>query len=449
MKVKPALAASFILSGMLFITALYSLLLQPDPEGMALFWQAGLAADMILIIGSYLFSRAASLKTVPFLALDAVICSAVLYLVYSGIIHAGLTIRRPLGMGASFDYTFFLPLLFLVCSLLCIKDALNIIYGYSARGREALVFLTVRMSAILSLLLLGGILLVIVYKGIWVINWEFLTQPHRRLGQAGGISTAIMGSFWMVIGAMIVSSPLGIGAAIYLHEYSRSQRLNRLITIAVSCLNGVPSVVFGLFGLAFLVRFFGVSLLIRLHHPGADQYSHHHPHLPGGLEERSQFFAGGEHGSGSHQVADHQKGGFALVYARDSHRRDHGGGQGQRRDGAHHVDGGDIHRHPGAYDLRHHTRLIPAGQQPGLSSPEPDLLPGGMGCGGQGLGNGSGAHSRGAGDKYAGHCGAKSLSKEDILVDAKGRINPPCIFAYFYAFSRCWRLELLAEKANS
>ncbi|MGB7544998.1 MAG: phosphate ABC transporter permease PstA [Methanothrix sp.] len=261
MKVKPALAASLILSGMLFITALYSLLLQPEPKGMALFWQAGLAADMILIIGSYLFSRAASLKTVPFLALDAVICSAVLYLVYSGIIHAGLTIRRPMGMGASFDYTFFLPLLFLVCSLLCIKDALNIIYGYSARGREALVFLAVRMSAILSLLLLGGILLVIVYKGIWVINWEFLTQPHRRLGQAGGISTAIMGSFWMVIGAMIVSSPLGIGAAIYLHEYSRSQRLNRLITIAVSCLNGVPSVVFGLFGLAFLVRFFGVSLL--------------------------------------------------------------------------------------------------------------------------------------------------------------------------------------------
>ncbi|MDD1733149.1 MAG: phosphate ABC transporter permease PstA [Methanothrix sp.] len=261
MKVKPALAASLILSGMLFITALYSLLLQPDPEIVSIFWQAGLAADMILIIGSYLFSRAASLKTVPFLALDAVICSAVLYLVYSGIIHAGFIIHRPLGMGASFDYTFFLPLLFLVCSLLCIKDALNIIYGYSARGREALVFLTVRMSAILSLLLLGGILLVIVYKGIWVINWEFLTQPHRRLGQAGGISTAIMGSFWMVIGAMIVSSPLGIGAAIYLHEYSRSQRLNRLITIAVSCLNGVPSVVFGLFGLAFLVRFFGVSLL--------------------------------------------------------------------------------------------------------------------------------------------------------------------------------------------
>ena len=261
MKIKPALAASLILSAMLFITALFSLLLQPDPERIRVFWQAALAADILLLIGSYLTSRAASIKTAPFLALDAVICAAVLYLVYSGAIHAGLAVSRPLGLGASFDYTFLLPLLILICSLLCIKDALNIIYGYSARGREALVFLAVRMSAILSMLLLGGILFVIVYKGMGAINWEFLTMPHRRLGQAGGISTAIMGSFWMVLGAMIISSPLGIGAAIYLHEYSRSQKLNRLITIAVSCLNGVPSVVFGLFGLAFLVRFFGVSLL--------------------------------------------------------------------------------------------------------------------------------------------------------------------------------------------
>ncbi|MDM7935215.1 MAG: phosphate ABC transporter, permease protein PstA, partial [Methanothrix sp.] len=261
MKIKPPLAASLLLSGMLFITALLSLLLQPHPGMLAIFWQAGLAADMILIIGSYLASRAASMKTAPFLILDMAISSSVIYLVYSGVIHAGFSLHRPLGLGASFDYTFLLPLLILICSLLCIKDALNIIYGYSARGREALVFLAVRMSAVLSLILLGGILFAIVYKGIWAINWEFLTEPHRRLGQAGGISTAIMGSFWMVLGAMIVSSPLGIGAAIYLHEYSRSQRLNRLITIAVSCLNGVPSVVFGLFGLAFLVRFFGVSLL--------------------------------------------------------------------------------------------------------------------------------------------------------------------------------------------
>ncbi|HQE96871.1 MAG TPA: phosphate ABC transporter permease PstA [Methanothrix sp.] len=261
MKIKPTLALSLILSAMLLLTALFSLLLQPDPERIRIFWLAGLAANILLLIGSYLTSRAASMKTALFLALDVAICSAVLYLIYSGAIHAGFSLRRPLGLGASFDDTFLLPLLILICSLLCIKDALNIIYDYSARGREALVFLAVRMSAILSMLLLGGILFAIIYKGIWAINLEFLTMPHRRLGQAGGISTAIMGSFWMVLGAMIISSPLGIGAAIYLHEYSRSQKFNRLITIAVSCLNGVPSVVFGLFGLAFLVRFFGVSLL--------------------------------------------------------------------------------------------------------------------------------------------------------------------------------------------
>jgi len=119
-------------------------------------------------------------------------------------------------------------------------------------------------------------------------------------------------------------------------------------------------------------------------------------------------------------MADHQEGGAALGHARHTYRCDNGSGQGQRGDGAHHVDGGDIHRHTGAYDLWHHPRPLPAGQQPGLPSPESDLLFGGLGCGGQGLGNGTGAHSRGAGDQYAGHSGAKPLPKEDIMVKEEG-----------------------------
>jgi phosphate transport system permease protein len=261
MKIKPALAASLVISAFLFVSSIACLVLQPELEELAPIWQACILASPLLIVLSYLISRAVSLKTVPFLALDVLICAAILFLMHSGTLHTGFVIRRPLGVGASFDYAFILPLLVFFASLLCIKDALNIFHGYSARGREALVFLAVKLSAVLSLLLLGGILFIIIYKGIWVINWDFLTTPHRRLGQAGGISTAIMGSLWMVLGAMIVSSPLGIGAAIYLHEYSKNQTFNRLITIAVSCLNGVPSVVFGLFGLAFLVKFFGVSLL--------------------------------------------------------------------------------------------------------------------------------------------------------------------------------------------
>ncbi len=261
MKIMPTLAASLAISAFLFVTSLAGLILQPDLEVLAFVWFVCLIVSLLLIIVSCLLSGAASLKSPTYLAVDILICSAILFLIYSGTLHAGFVIVRPLGMGASFDYAFILPLLTFFASLLCIKDALNIIYEFSARGREAMVFLAVKLSAVLSLLLLGGILFIIIYKGIGVIDWEFLTTPHRRLGQAGGISTAILGSLWMVLGAMIVSSPLGIGAAIYLHEYSKSQRLNRLITIAVSCLNGVPSVVFGLFGLAFLVTYFGVSLL--------------------------------------------------------------------------------------------------------------------------------------------------------------------------------------------
>jgi len=263
MRIMSTFVASIAISALLFVTSITCLLLQPDIEEISQFWQAGLAINVLLIILSYLISpsRKDPRRTAPFLVLDTLICSAIIFLMYSGILHTGFIIRRPLGVGASFDYSFILSLLFLMASMLLIKDALNIVYGYSARGREALVFLAVRLSAVLSLLLLGGILFIIIYNGIGVISWEFLTTPHRRLGQAGGISTAIMGSLWMVLGAMVVSSPLGIGAAIYLHEYSRSLKLNRIITIAVSCLNGVPSVVFGLFGLAFLVSFFGISLL--------------------------------------------------------------------------------------------------------------------------------------------------------------------------------------------
>jgi phosphate transport system permease protein len=261
MRIKPTIMVSLAISAFLFVSSIACLILQPKLEAIEPIWESCLLICPLLILISYLSSKAISRKNLRFLVLDLLICEAILFLAYSGGLNPDFVIKRPFGLAASFDYEFILPLLVFFASMLCIKDAINIVYGFSARGRETLVFLAVRLSAILSLLLLGGILFIIIYKGIWVIDWQFLTTPHRRLGQAGGISTAIMGSLWMVLGAMIVSSPLGIGAAIYLHEYSKSQRLNRLITIAVSCLNGVPSVVFGLFGLAFLVTVFGVSLL--------------------------------------------------------------------------------------------------------------------------------------------------------------------------------------------
>jgi phosphate transport system permease protein len=261
MRITSALAVSMAASSIVFVSSIVYLIFQPAPGTIAPIWQAALSITVITIAASALLERNISPRRRLALAADLAFIMAVVILSAAGVLNSGYAIVRPLGIGASFSYSFILPVLMLAASILGFKDSINVLYGYSQKGREILVFMAIRLSAVFALTILGGILLIIIYKGIGIMSWAFLTEPHRRLGQEGGISTAIVGSLWMVLGAMIVSAPLGIGAAIYLNEYSKNASLNRLITIAVGCLNGVPSVVFGLFGLAFLVTFFGVSLL--------------------------------------------------------------------------------------------------------------------------------------------------------------------------------------------
>ena len=85
----------------------------------------------------------------------------------------------------------------------------------------------------------------------------------QRPGACGGIFPAIVGTFYLVIGAILIALPLGMGTAIYLIEYTKESGITRFIRTAVDLLNGTPSIVFGLFGLAFLVYFlnFGVSMI--------------------------------------------------------------------------------------------------------------------------------------------------------------------------------------------
>jgi phosphate transport system permease protein len=103
----------------------------------------------------------------------------------------------------------------------------------------------------------------VAWKGAPAISWEFLTQMPRDGMRAGGILPAIVGTFWLTIGTAIVSVPLGIGAAIYLAEYAPESRWTRTIRVAIINLAGIPSVVFGLFGLGLFVLFlrFGTSIL--------------------------------------------------------------------------------------------------------------------------------------------------------------------------------------------
>lgn len=100
-------------------------------------------------------------------------------------------------------------------------------------------------------------------EGIPGISLEFLTAMPRDGMRAGGIFPAIIGTFWLTLGTAIVAVPLGVGAAIYLSEYAPDNRVTRTIRIAIINLAGIPSVVYGLFGLGLFVLFlqFGTSIL--------------------------------------------------------------------------------------------------------------------------------------------------------------------------------------------
>jgi len=104
---------------------------------------------------------------------------------------------------------------------------------------------------------------IIIQKGLPAINWQFLSDIPRQGMRAGGIFPAIVGTIYLVLGAIIFALPIGLLAAIYLSEYSKDNLLTRLIKLAIVNLAGVPSVVYGLFGLALFVIFlkFGASII--------------------------------------------------------------------------------------------------------------------------------------------------------------------------------------------
>jgi len=120
----------------------------------------------------------------------------------------------------------------------------------------------VRLSALIIAFTIGAFLIYIFYHGAGVISWSFLTEPPRDAMTKGGIMPALLGTFYLTLGAIIVALPLGMLSAIYLTEYARQGPVVRIIRIGVNCLAGVPSIVFGLFGLGLFVVYlnFGSSI---------------------------------------------------------------------------------------------------------------------------------------------------------------------------------------------
>ncbi len=128
---------------------------------------------------------------------------------------------------------------------------------------QSIAFFFLFLATLLIVIPVGFIVVIIIQKGLPAINWQFLSEVPRQGMRSGGIFPAIVGTIYLVLGAIIFALPIGLLAAIYLSEYAKDNLLTRMIKLAIVNLAGVPSVVYGLFGLALFVVFFkfGASIL--------------------------------------------------------------------------------------------------------------------------------------------------------------------------------------------
>lgn len=129
--------------------------------------------------------------------------------------------------------------------------------------KEKLGFAALLIATLLVVVPVILIIYLIISKGWTAITWDFLLSMPRDGMRAGGIFPAIIGTFYLVIGSITFSLPIGVMAAIYLNEYAKDNFLTRMINLAIINLAGVSSVVYGLFGLSLFVIFFkfGVSII--------------------------------------------------------------------------------------------------------------------------------------------------------------------------------------------
>lgn len=125
------------------------------------------------------------------------------------------------------------------------------------RGMEFIGLWFLRLSLGVVIFILGFILFDILSKGSAVINWEFITAAPRSGMTEGGIYPALIGTIMVTLVTIAFAVPLGVAAAVYLNEYAVQGTFTRLVRMALRNLAGVPSIVFGLFGMAVFVKYFG------------------------------------------------------------------------------------------------------------------------------------------------------------------------------------------------
>ena len=124
---------------------------------------------------------------------------------------------------------------------------------------DTLLYIAIYVCAGFSVALLLGIILYVLVKGFRCVSWDFLTGVTSVLNGTVGIAGNIVNTLYIIVITMLIATPIGVGAAVYLNEYAKPGRLVRAIEVATETLSGIPSIIFGLFGMMF----FGQTLHLK------------------------------------------------------------------------------------------------------------------------------------------------------------------------------------------
>lgn len=130
------------------------------------------------------------------------------------------------------------------------------------KSKATVLELIIKLMTLLTIIPVFLIIGYIIYTGIPSISWSFLTEMPSNGMRAGGIFPAIVGTLWLTLGTIIVSVPFGILTGVYLVEYAKDNMLTRIINLTIINLAGIPSIIYGLFGMALFVIFLGFDVSI-------------------------------------------------------------------------------------------------------------------------------------------------------------------------------------------
>lgn len=136
------------------------------------------------------------------------------------------------------------------------------IYNKKKKVYDVVLSALIYLSAAFAVLLLIGILFYVFWKGIGVIDWQFLTIQPSTIEGTFGIAGNILNTLYVVFITILISTPIGVGSAIYLNEYAKPGRLVSIIEFTTETLSGIPSIIFGLFGMIFFGQIFRLKYSI-------------------------------------------------------------------------------------------------------------------------------------------------------------------------------------------